>query len=196
MLLRLAESRSSPPPHAADCNSSELVALTAGGELSVMRRCSCGSKSRSGRTPPTGRPATRRSRSESCRSSRASVRTKFGYMGQLQPLAPRERYPRLFREATQLKSVGAAVRVAGIEVLRVETQVHPIAAADRRRIAEPAVADATRPARSTDAEARGAPTGRSTGSLYPESASPIPCGNATENRGYGGSCSRDSSTSR
>ena len=32
-LLRLAESRSSPPPHAADCNSSELVALTAGGEL-------------------------------------------------------------------------------------------------------------------------------------------------------------------
>ena len=31
-LLRLFEPRSSPPPHAAGCNSSELVALTAGGE--------------------------------------------------------------------------------------------------------------------------------------------------------------------
>ncbi len=31
--LRLFEPRSSPPPHAADCNSTELVALTAGGEL-------------------------------------------------------------------------------------------------------------------------------------------------------------------
>ena len=31
-LLRLFEPRSSPPPRAADCNSSELVALTAGGE--------------------------------------------------------------------------------------------------------------------------------------------------------------------
>ncbi|WP_294594446.1 hypothetical protein [uncultured Rikenella sp.] len=30
--LRLFEPRSSPPPHAADCNSTELVTLTAGGE--------------------------------------------------------------------------------------------------------------------------------------------------------------------
>ena len=35
-LLRLFEPRSSPPPHAADCNSSELVALTAGGELLLL----------------------------------------------------------------------------------------------------------------------------------------------------------------
>ncbi len=32
-LLRLAEPRSSPPPHAAGCNSTELVAFTAGGKL-------------------------------------------------------------------------------------------------------------------------------------------------------------------
>ena len=101
---------------------------------------------------------------------------------------PRASRPRLFREATQRKTVGAAVRVAGIEVLRVETQVHPIAAADRRRIAEPAVADATRPARRGGAVTRGGPTGRSTGSLYPNSASPIPRGNATENRRPGPSC--------
>ncbi len=31
--LRLVEPRSPPPPHAADCNSTELVAVTAGGEL-------------------------------------------------------------------------------------------------------------------------------------------------------------------
>ncbi|WP_304471409.1 hypothetical protein, partial [uncultured Rikenella sp.] len=31
-LLRLFEPRSSPPPHAADCNSTELVAFTADGE--------------------------------------------------------------------------------------------------------------------------------------------------------------------
>ena len=35
-LLRLFELRSSPRFHAADCNSSGLVAFTAGGELSVM----------------------------------------------------------------------------------------------------------------------------------------------------------------
>ena len=45
-LLRLAESRSSPPPRAADCNSTELVALTAGGELPMMGRCLCDLKGR------------------------------------------------------------------------------------------------------------------------------------------------------
>ncbi len=33
LLLWLEEPGSSPPPHAADCNSSELVAFAAGGEL-------------------------------------------------------------------------------------------------------------------------------------------------------------------
>ncbi len=50
VLLRLTEPRSSPPPHAADCNSSELVALTAGGEL-----LSC--SERMGRAPATQRVA-------------------------------------------------------------------------------------------------------------------------------------------
>ncbi len=51
--------------------------------------CFCGSQTRAGRPPAHGRPATRRLRVESCGSSRASVRTKFGYMGQLPPFAPR-----------------------------------------------------------------------------------------------------------
>ena len=107
-LLRLLEPRSSPPPHAADCNSTELVALTAGGDplkpkaSSAIRRIAvlgegdalaarrrraedelrrmgvinglsfCDPLGRAGRTPPTGRPATRRSRVESCCTSRAS----------------------------------------------------------------------------------------------------------------------------
>ena len=36
-LLRLFEPRSSPPLHAADCNSSGLVAFTAGGEQLRLR---------------------------------------------------------------------------------------------------------------------------------------------------------------
>ena len=62
---------------------------------------------------------------------------------------------RLFREATQLKTVGAVARVAGIEVRHAEMQAHPIAAAHRRRIAEPAAADAAQPAIGSLAEARG-----------------------------------------
>ena len=63
--------------------------------------------------------------------------------------------PRLFREATQLKSVGAVVREAGIEGRHVEIQVHPVAAAHRRRIAEPVVADGAQRAIGSLAVARG-----------------------------------------
>ena len=59
LLLRLFEPRSPPPPHAAGCNSSELVALIAGGELSVMGRCLCDPLGRAGRTPAHGRDAQR-----------------------------------------------------------------------------------------------------------------------------------------
>ena len=62
---------------------------------------------------------------------------------------------RLFREATQLKTVAAAARVAGIEARHAEMQVHPIAAAHRRRIAEPGAADVAQPATGSLAEARG-----------------------------------------
>ena len=79
--LRLAESRSSPPPHAADCNSSELVALSAGGELLRLRTnlierrgewglCSFGSKSRAGRSLPPQREA---------RNSRCSLSASAGF---------------------------------------------------------------------------------------------------------------------
>lgn len=46
-----------------------------------------------------------------------------------------------YLEAPHLKAESAVVRVAGIEVRRVEIQVQAIGTADRRRPAEPAVAD-------------------------------------------------------
>ena len=58
--MRLAEPHGPKPPPAADCNSSGLVAFTAGGELLLWSRmnpkelrrwmdcCFCGSQSRSG----------------------------------------------------------------------------------------------------------------------------------------------------
>ena len=48
---------------------------------------------------------------------------------------------RFFREAMQLKTVGAVVCVVGIEPRHVETQVHAIGTADRRRPAVTAVVD-------------------------------------------------------
>ena len=63
-------------------------------------------------------------------------------------------------------TVGAAVRVAGIEVHHAEIQVHAIGTADRRRIAEPETADVAQPAIGSLAVARGGLTGRLTGSLY------------------------------
>ncbi len=68
-------------------------------------------------------------------------------------------YFRLFREATQLKTVAAVARVAVIEARHDEIQVHAIGTADRRRPAVPAAADAPRyalPARTAEvAEAWG-----------------------------------------
>ena len=110
---------------------------------------------------------------------------------------------RLFREATQLKTVGAAGRVAGIEVRHVEIQVHPIASVHKRRIAEPVTADVAQPAIGSLAEARGVPRGSAPPkselrkqNISPGSKSPIgfvesslvpfiPRGTATENRGRG-----------
>ena len=39
---------------------------------------------------------------------------------------------RLFREATQLKTIGTAVRTVGIETPRAEPQIHPLDVAHRR----------------------------------------------------------------
>ncbi len=83
------------------------------------------------------------------------------------------RQPRLFREATQLKTVAAVIRVAGSEVLRTEIQVHATRAARRRRPVEPEAADEYRIARERVAVARGG--------TFPF----LPRGNATENRGRG-----------
>ena len=66
----------------------------------------------------------------------------------------RERH-RLFREATQLKTVAAIVRVAGVEVLRAENQIHAIGTADRRRPAATVDADDAQRARIPMAVARG-----------------------------------------
>ena len=44
------------------------------------------------------------------------------------PLPPADTRSRLFREATQLKSVGTAVRAAGIEACHIEIQIHPVSA--------------------------------------------------------------------
>ncbi len=62
---------------------------------------------------------------------------------------------RLFREATQLKTVGAAVRAAGIEPRHVEIQAHAIGTTDRGSPAETVVADAAQRARIPSAIARG-----------------------------------------
>ena len=67
--------------------------------------------------------------------------------------------PRLFREATQLKTVGAVVRAAGREPRHVEIQVHAIDTADRRRPAVTAVADVAQRARGVVAVARGGAAG-------------------------------------
>ncbi len=91
------------------------------------------------------------------------------------------RLSRLFREAPQLKTVATAARVAGIEVRHAEMQAHPIAAAHRRRIAEPAAADAAQPAIGSLAEARGGvrlflcfyPYSRLFGLSPPRGASPL-----------------------
>ena len=79
----------------------------------------------------------------------------------------RRPFLRLFREATQRKTMGAAVRVAGEEVLRKEIQVQAVDTARNGRPAEPGVADAHQIARVRKAVARGAPFGCFTGSLYP-----------------------------
>ena len=47
-------------------------------------------------------------------------------------------------EAPHLKAVAAVVRVAGIEVRRVEIQIEPVGTADRRRPTVPVVADVPR----------------------------------------------------
>ena len=60
----------------------------------------------------------------------------------------------MLEEATQLKTVGAAVRVAGVEVLRIEIQVQAVDAARGGRPAEPVVADVHRFARVCVAVAR------------------------------------------
>ena len=62
---------------------------------------------------------------------------------------------RLFREATQLKTVGMSVRVAGIEILRVEPQEHAVSPAKSGRPTVPAAADARQNTRIPIAEARG-----------------------------------------
>ncbi len=73
---------------------------------------------------------------------------------------PRERHPRLFREAPQLKTVATVVRVAGSEALRIEVQEPPDDTADRRRPAIAVATDAARYARRVTAEARGGPPTR------------------------------------
>ena len=65
--------------------------------------------------------------------------------------------PRLFREATQRKTVGVAVRAAGVEVLRIEMQVQTVEVIRGRRPAEPVVADAEQRAIRVKAVARGGP---------------------------------------
>ncbi len=75
---------------------------------------------------------------------------------------------RLFREATQLKTVAAAVRVVGEEGLRTEIQVQAVDAARGGRPAEPVIADRTQRAQVCDTVARGEPTGHFIGRLYPK----------------------------
>ncbi len=64
-------------------------------------------------------------------------------------------YPRLFREATQRKTVATAVHAAGIEILRVEPQEHAVSPAKSGRPTVPAAADARQNTRIPIAETRG-----------------------------------------
>ena len=51
------------------------------------------------------------------------------------------RHPRLFREATQLKTVGTRIRIAWIETVDTDQQMVPPDIVDRRRLAETDVAN-------------------------------------------------------
>ena len=62
---------------------------------------------------------------------------------------------RLFREATQRKTVGTVVWVADVEALRIETQVQTVDVACGGRPDEPAVADVPQRTLIEGAEARG-----------------------------------------
>ena len=77
-----------------------------------------------------------------------------GYLGRGGQSSSVERH-RLFREATQLKTVTAVISVIGIEVRRAKTQEHPIDAARGRRPTESTIADTLLPPVSSFAEARG-----------------------------------------
>lgn len=63
--------------------------------------------------------------------------------------------PGKYLEAPHLKTVGAVVRVTGIESRRVEPQVHAVRAADRRSPTVSVVADAPQRAIGSLAVARG-----------------------------------------
>ena len=65
------------------------------------------------------------------------------------------RLSRLFREATQLKTVGAVCRIARSQLDHAEIKISSINFTDRRRPAITVASDIAQPARGTLAEARG-----------------------------------------
>ena len=90
---------------------------------------------------------------------------------------------RLFREATQLKTVGTVAHVAGSEALRVEVQEHAASPAKGGRPTEPVVADVVQRARRVVAEARGgAQFGVEAGSFKAEAGSRTPSGRVDSER--------------